>query len=71
MCFSSLKEAENYQDLWVVHFFLTFLSFPKWLNILTPDCFQTFHMVVRLAEHGAFLVFLNILLLKCPNIQKS
>lgn len=71
MCFSSLKEAENCQELYVAHFFLTFLAFPKWLNMCTSDCCQTFHMVFMLDEHGAFLVFPNILFLKCSNIQKS
>ena len=56
MCFFFLKEAKNQQE-YMVHFFLTFLVFLKWLKMCTPDCYQTFRMVVMLDAHGAFFIF--------------
>lgn len=69
MCFFFFKEAKNQQEQYVVHFFLTFLVFLEWLKMCTPDCYQTFHMILMLDAHGAFLVFFYILLLKHSNIQ--
>ena len=61
MCFFFLKEAKNQQEQYVVHFFLTFLVFLEWLKMCTPDCYQTFYMILMLDAHGAFLVFFYIL----------
>ena len=58
-------ELKNKEDQEIIradtmHFFLSFLAFPGWLNLPTPACCQTGHMVVMLDEHGAFLLFPSI-----------
>lgn len=62
------KRAENYQKLYAMYFFLTFLlsldGQPESLGGICPPspyCW-TYHATVLLDEHGASLFFPNILL---------
>lgn len=63
------RRAGNYQELYVVCFFLTFLAFPRWPNI--PTLLDVRPYSSHAWRTWGLLVFPQHLLLKCSNIQKS